>query len=79
MEKNIVLEIAKGGFLALALYILWGAYSEQNALTNRRVDRLEAKIEVCNGEQRTELTKQLNENTNVLIENNRILTEIKNK
>jgi len=79
MEKNIVLEVAKGGILALALYILWGAYSEQNKLTNDRVSRLEEKIDQCNGEQRIELTKQLNENTNVLIENNRILTEIKNR
>jgi hypothetical protein len=79
MDKSLFLEIAKGGILAVALYILWGAYSEQNTRTNLRVDRLEAKIDDCQGSQRNELTNRLNENTEVLIENNRILSELKNK
>jgi len=79
MDKNLIIEITKGGILAVALYILWGAYAEQNARTNIRVDKLEEKIDICNGQQRNELTLKLNENTSQLIENNRILTEIKNK
>jgi len=79
MDKSLILEVAKGGILAVALYILWGAYSQQNEITNQRVDRLEMRIEDCQGAQRMELTNKLNENTNVLIENNRILSELKNK
>lgn len=79
MDKQLILEVTKGSVLALALYILWGAYSEQNKLTNKRVDNLEIKIDDCQGSQRQELTNHLNKNTEVLIENNRILSEIKNK
>jgi hypothetical protein len=79
MDKNLIIEIAKGGILAVALYILWGAYSEQNSRTNLRVDRLEVKIDDCQGSQRIELTNHLNRNTEVLIENNRILSELKMK
>jgi uncharacterized protein (DUF111 family) len=71
MTQELIKDAVKGSILALALYFVWNAFLKQVDQQNERINYLETKIDNCNGEQRKQLEQ-------TLIDNNRILTEIKN-
>jgi len=76
MEKpstSQITEIAKAGFLAIALYVLWGAFISRIEQQDLRLTKLEEKIDLCNGEQRRELTVKLDSNTEALKHNNDLI------
>jgi hypothetical protein len=61
-EKSLI-GLAKGGsiagMLALALWIMWGAFSDQNKemkqYFNARIDSLEKRLDKCQDEEDTKL------------------------
>jgi hypothetical protein len=45
--ERLLLDSVKGGVLGIIVYVLWGAYSEQNTYTLKRVENLEIQIREC--------------------------------
>lgn len=45
--ERLIADGIKGSVLAVALYVLWGAYDEQNKVTLKRVESLEYQIKDC--------------------------------
>lgn len=72
-QTSQITEIAKAGVLAIALYVLWGAFISRIEQQDLRLTKLEEKIDLCNGEQRRELTVKLDSNTEALKHNNDLI------
>jgi hypothetical protein len=45
--ERLIADGVKGSILAVALYVLWGAYDDQNKVTLKRVESLEYQIREC--------------------------------
>jgi len=45
--ERLIADGIKGSILAVALYVLWGAYSEQNEYIMKEVDALRVQVSDC--------------------------------
>jgi Tfp pilus assembly protein PilN len=79
ISEKVIQKLFEGSILFVALYFLWGAFSKQIDRQNHRIDTLESKIELCNGEQRKILTERLDVNSEMLRKNTETLLEFKEK
>lgn len=48
--EYLIKDAVKGGVLAIALYVLWGAYMEQNKYIITEVESLRKQVVDCNSE-----------------------------